>query len=127
MIKLKIDSIDKFGERTVEEVEAIKIEEHNSIIYRYSNEYGKTMMRISEKLIEIIRTGEIESSQIIIEGETTDFIYKTPYIHATFQLYTKKVEYKEKELTIYYSIYDNNVEINKLKIRVRELSNEIIN
>lgn len=127
MINLRIESIDKFGEKTIEEVKALKIEENNSIIYRYSNDLGKCMIRISEKMIDIIRTGQIESSQVLIEGETTDFIYKTPYFNNIFQIKTKKLEYKEKKLTIYYSIYDNNIEVNKLKVRVRELSNDIIN
>lgn len=125
MIKsnLIIESVDEFDQRTIEEVQADKIENEFEIKYQYRNEFGECSISIFKESVEIIRKGEIESYQILKKGETTDFTYKTPYIEKHFQIYTYELAYIEKQLTTRYAIYDNGIKINSLKIKIEEKNN----
>ncbi|MBC2855787.1 DUF1934 domain-containing protein [Cetobacterium sp. 2A] len=126
MVKLLIDSLDKYDERTVEEVLAIKSEDEEKITYTYSSELGENTINIFKDFsVEIIRKGQVESYQMLKEGENTKFLYKTPYFLGNFEIRTEKVKYEEKKLTICYFIYDNDIEMNKLTIEIKELDNKI--
>lgn len=121
MARIIINTVDSFGEKTVQKIIAKKRTEENKVIYSYKNKIEVGEITISSSETKILRAGEAESELKLIPDITTNFIYSTPYFKKVFSIFCKEYLYTENRLAASYEIYDADSFVNKLEIEIIEI------
>lgn len=121
MARVIINSIDSFGEKISQKIIATKMIADEYTHFKYDNKQGKGEIKIFSDSVEILKFGDIQSKLHLKKDSTTDFIYNTSYFNKIFKVKCKKFDYSENKLTISYTIYDGNIEINQLEIEIIEV------
>lgn len=121
MARLIINSCDSFGENINQKMIVKKISTpNNTVIYQYDNRYGIGTIEISKKWTKILKFGDVKSSLLLTFDKKTKFLYETNYLKKEFSVKCINYIYSKNRLTTSYILYDNNIEINRLKIEIIE-------
>ncbi len=122
-MQLRIESRDKYGEVYDKVYSAKKESSDKGIKYTYADEYGETYVYVLRDSINIVRRGEIKSTQTLKKDTRTKFIYRTPYLSKEFTLHTKQLNMKDSEIYINYSIYEGEDLLNEINMSIKEIKN----
>ena len=122
-MQLRIESKDKYGEVYDNVYSAKKESSDKGIKYTYSDEYGETYVYVLRDSINIVRRGEIKSTQTLKKDTSTKFVYRTPYLSKEFTLHTKQLNIKDSEIHINYSIYEGEDLLNEINMSIKEIKN----
>ncbi len=119
-INLIIESREIGGEPVITATTAIKKVNHDSVSYKFIDDFGKTSIEIFENSAIISREGSVISTMILKKGITTPFDYKSEYINTSFDLFTKDFDISDKKLHAVYVMYQNGNLINEINLSIIE-------
>jgi len=122
-LQLRIESKDSFGDEFDNVYSAEKHSGEKGRKYTYMDEHGETLIYVLKDSVNIVRNGEIKSTQTLKEGARTKFTYKTSYLLREFTVYTKKLNIENKKIKISYSIYDGEELLNDIEMSIKEIKN----
>ncbi len=120
MVDILIETRDQFGEIIREHIKANKIVNKDERVYFYKKDKEEGFIKSSPLQTEISRNGEIVSHLIIKLGEKTDFLYKNPYLNKRFLIECESYKYSEEAVEFSYTLYDKEIVLNRLKVRIFE-------
>ena len=122
-MQLRIESRDKYGEVYDKVYSAKKESSDKGIKYTYADEYGETYVYVLRDSVNIVRRGEIKSTQTLKKDTRTKFIYRTSYLSKEFTLHTEQLNIKDSEIYINYSIYEGEDLLNEINMSIKEIKN----
>lgn len=122
IINLLIKSKDLYNDEIIEKVIAEKKIIKDKICYSYSNDIGKCDLFTSKNKFEMIRKGEANINIFFDKEGYGNFILNAYGLNQNFDIKYGKIEFFEKKIKIFYSIYQLNEIINTLNIEIIEES-----
>jgi len=120
-MKLRIRTTDSFGENYDATFEATREENKIGVKYTYSDEYAKVRIFILKDKVQIVRDGDIKSNKLLKANQKTSFSYRASYMSRNFEIFTKSLIIEEKNISVVYSIIEENSVVNELTLKIDEL------
>ncbi|MGL4533522.1 MAG: DUF1934 family protein [Fusobacteriaceae bacterium] len=119
-INFKIKSKDSFGEIQEENVTGKKTILDEKICYEYGSQMGFCKITLSVKEIKMERDGEAKINFVFNKEGNGEFRYETPHFEKNFQIKKGKFKATSKKLDFSYEIYEENFQVNSIKIEIEE-------
>lgn len=120
-IKLKIRSIDFTNNVIMEKVDCEKKVVDGRIEYRYSSEYGKTVLTCFGGKLKMVRTGEGALNIYFLENGNGKFHLDAYGLKNTLEVKEGSIQYvRDGKIIVSYKIYNGEELINSLTIELEE-------
>ena len=121
MPKFIVKSSDSYNDKNYEIVKGDIKTAGEWLVYTYESRLGRCEVHFSEKRVIISRKGEVSAIIDVDLEKATEFVYATKELRKKFNIKGERITRDEERgiIEFSYKIYDDNVEINKIEISIK--------